>query len=102
MGASRAGYASDMTRTMLVGRRSAKIKDTYEAVLDAQLAAIASVRDGVTADSVDRAARRVLRARGLDKAFVHATGHGLGLDPRASEDRQRRDHHPSGRDGHHN
>ena len=80
MGAVRDGYASDMTRMVFLGRPSAKVRKLYEAVLEAQLAAIAAVREGVAAESVDRAARRVLRAHGLDRAFVHATGHGLGLE----------------------
>ena len=49
-------------------------------VLEAQLAALDAVRPGVTAGAVDRAARRVLRAAGMEKAFVHSTGHGLGLE----------------------
>jgi Xaa-Pro aminopeptidase len=80
MGAMREGYASDMTRMAYLGRPSAKIRKLYSAVLEAQLAALAAVREGVTAESIDRTARRVLRAHGLDRAFVHATGHGLGLE----------------------
>jgi Xaa-Pro aminopeptidase len=38
------------------------------------------VREGVSAESIDRAARRVLKAHKLDRAFVHSTGHGLGLE----------------------
>lgn len=52
----------------------------YKAVLEAQLAGIAAVRAGVTAEHVDRAARRVLRAAGFEREFVHSTGHGLGLE----------------------
>jgi len=80
MGACREGYASDMTRTLFLGRPTARAKRMYRAVLEAQLAAIAAVRDGVAAAGVDRAARRRLRADGLDQAFVHSTGHGLGLE----------------------
>ncbi len=80
MGACREGYASDMTRTLFLGRPTARVKRMYQSVLEAQLAAIAAVRDGVAAGDVDRAARRRLRADGLDKAFVHSTGHGLGLE----------------------
>jgi Xaa-Pro aminopeptidase len=80
MGASLEGYASDMTRMAFLGRPGRKVRELYGAVLDAQLAAIDAVRPGVTAGSVDRAARRVLRARGVEKAFVHSTGHGLGLE----------------------
>ena len=80
VGAMRDGYASDMTRMAFLGRPSARIRKLHKAVLEAQLAALAAVRDGVTAESIDRTARRVLRAHGLDRAFIHATGHGLGLE----------------------
>jgi len=52
----------------------------YRAVLQSQLAAIAAVKPGVTCAQVDRAARSVLRGYGLEKLFVHSTGHGLGLE----------------------
>ena len=48
--------------------------------MEAQLAALDAVRPGVRAEQVDRAARQVLRAAGLGAAFVHSTGHGLGLE----------------------
>jgi Xaa-Pro aminopeptidase len=80
MGAMRDGYASDMTRMASLGRPGNDARRLYGAVLDAQLEAIAAVREGVTAGAVDRKARLVLRAGKLDRAFVHATGHGLGLE----------------------
>jgi Xaa-Pro aminopeptidase len=80
MGAFRDGYASDMTRMVHVGPPDAKYRLAYAAVLEAQLAAIAAVRPGATTASVDRAARSTLRTHGLDKEFVHSTGHGLGLE----------------------
>jgi Xaa-Pro aminopeptidase len=80
MGANVAGYASDMTRTHAVGKLDAKIRRMYRAVLESQLAAVDAVKPGVTCASVDRAAREVLRGHGLDKLFVHSTGHGLGLE----------------------
>jgi len=80
MGATQGGYASDMTRMLFLGRPDRKVKGLYRAVLNAQLAAIDSVRPGVTAAHVDGAARRVLRSEKLDRAFVHSTGHGLGLE----------------------
>jgi len=80
MGATLEGYASDMTRVLYLGRPNGRIKRIYDAVLEAQLAAIAAVRPGVTAAHVDRAARNVLRTEKLDNAFVHSTGHGLGLE----------------------
>ncbi len=80
MGASLEGYASDMTRMAFLGRPGRKVLGLYRTVLEAQLAAIDVVRPGLPAGNVDRAARRVLKAAGLDKAFVHSTGHGLGLE----------------------
>ncbi|HLJ48189.1 MAG TPA: Xaa-Pro peptidase family protein [Bryobacteraceae bacterium] len=80
MGATQNGYTSDMTRTFFIGNPTPKLRKMYEAVLKAQLAGIDAVREGVTADRVDRATRSVLRSEGLDKYFVHSTGHGLGLE----------------------
>jgi len=80
MGAFRSGYASDMTRMVYVGRADAKYKRAYKAVLEAQLAAIDAIRPGVSTGAVDRAARSTLKKHGLEKEFVHSTGHGLGLE----------------------
>jgi Xaa-Pro aminopeptidase len=80
MGAQQDGYASDMTRMLFLGAPGARVKRVYRAVLEAQLAAIAAVRAGVSTAAVDRVARKVLRGYGLDRAFVHSTGHGLGLE----------------------
>jgi Xaa-Pro aminopeptidase len=80
MGAFRDGYASDMTRMVHVGRATPKYKRAYRAVLEAQLAAIAAVKPGATASAVDRAARSTLKRHGLEREFVHSTGHGLGLE----------------------
>ena len=80
MGCMLDGYASDMTRMLFAGRPSSRVKRAYNAVLEAQLAAIDATRAGVAAAVVDRAARRVLAAHGLARAFVHSTGHGLGLE----------------------
>ncbi len=80
MGAFRDGYASDMTRMAHVGPATPKYKRAYRAVLEAQLAAADAVKPGVTSASVDRAARRTLKKYGLDREFIHSTGHGLGLE----------------------
>ncbi len=80
MGAFERGYASDMTRMLFLGSPGAKVKRVYKAVLEAQLAAIDAVRAGVAAARVDRAARATLEGHGLGRAFVHSTGHGLGLE----------------------
>jgi Xaa-Pro aminopeptidase len=80
MGANVAGYASDMTRTFGLGKLDAKVRRMYRAVLESQLAAIDAVKPGASCAQVDRAARGVLRGYGLEKLFVHSTGHGLGLE----------------------
>jgi Xaa-Pro aminopeptidase len=80
MGATVAGYASDMTRTFATGKLNTKLRRMYRAVLESQLAAVNTVRSGISCATVDRAARDVLRRFGLEKLFVHSTGHGLGLE----------------------
>ena len=80
MGASQDGYMSDMTRMVFLGAPNKKLRGMYRSVLQAQLAAIDAVRPGAITRNVDRSAREVLKAADLDKAFVHSTGHGLGLE----------------------
>jgi len=80
MGSTVAGYASDMTRTYVVGKAGTKIRRMYKAVLDSQLTALALLKPGMACGKVDRAVRNVLRGYGFDKLFMHSTGHGLGLE----------------------
>jgi len=80
MGAQQDGYSSDMTRMLFLGAPTARVKRIYRAVLEAQLAAIDAVRAGASTAAVDRAARQALKGYRLDRAFVHSTGHGLGLE----------------------
>jgi Xaa-Pro aminopeptidase len=75
-----AGYCSDQTRTVWVGEASREARSAYEAVKEAQLAAIAAVHPGATVGEVDAAARKVLRKEGLARYFTHSTGHGVGLE----------------------
>ena len=74
------GYCSDMTRTVWVGKISRSEREWYDAVHEAQQAAIDAVRAGVTCGEVDHAARSVLRKARLDRYFTHSTGHGVGLE----------------------
>jgi Xaa-Pro aminopeptidase len=74
------GYCSDMTRTVHMGKAMPGERDVYDAVLEAQEAAVAAVAPGVTAGEVDEAARSVLRRVKLDQYFSHSTGHGVGLE----------------------
>lgn len=80
MGACLDGYMSDMTRMAFLGIPNKRVRTLYNAVLEAQIAGIDAVRPGATATQVDSAARQVLKQHGLDRQFVHSTGHGLGLE----------------------
>jgi len=89
LGAILGKYCSDITRTVFVGKAPARIRGWYQAVREAQEAAIATVAAGRTCGEVDAAARGLLAAYRLDQYFVHSTGHGLGLevheDPRLAK-----------------
>jgi Xaa-Pro aminopeptidase len=74
------GYCSDMTRTVHMGRATARERDAYDAVLAAQEKAVAQVAAGAKTGDVDEAARSVLRAAKLAEYFTHSTGHGVGLE----------------------
>jgi len=74
------GYCVDLTRTVQLGNGGANFRHLFAAVAAAQQAAIAAVKPGVPASSIDAAAREVLGRYGLVEAFGHGTGHGLGLE----------------------
>ena len=73
------GYNSDVTRSVHVGKPSPEFVRAYEAVLAANQAAFEAVRPGAPCQEIDRAARSVLTEAGYGDAFIHRTGHGLGL-----------------------
>ncbi|WP_137291535.1 aminopeptidase P family protein [Natronorubrum halophilum] len=73
-------YPGDQTRTMVVGEPSPEYERVHETVLSAQKAAIDAVEPGVAAGAIDRAARSVIEDAGYGDAFVHRTGHGVGLE----------------------
>ena len=91
-GARLDGYCGDLTRVLLIGRIRPRIRQLYQAVLDAQLTAIAAIRPDIPCREVDLAARRVLDKADLGRYFVHGLGHGLGLEvhegPRLSSSSQ--------------
>ncbi|GAB3138248.1 Xaa-Pro peptidase family protein [Micromonospora sonneratiae] len=75
------GYCSDSTRTYVAGGRPPSgFVDYYRVLQVAQQAAVAAVQPGVTAEAVDAAARAIITAAGYGAAFLHRTGHGIGLD----------------------
>jgi Xaa-Pro aminopeptidase len=80
-GAEYMGYACDVTRTFPVGGKfTARQREIYEIVLEAQLAAIAATKAGTTFAAIDKAARDVITKAGYGDAYFHGTGHHLGLE----------------------
>ncbi|KHL11145.1 Xaa-Pro aminopeptidase [Mumia flava] len=75
------GYCSDSTRTYVAGGEApADFAAYYEVLLAAQQAQCAHARPGVTAESVDAVGRQVIADAGYGEAFLHRTGHGIGLE----------------------
>lgn len=74
------GYHSDMTRTVAVGAISPTQQRMLDVVLAAQSAGVDAVGVGVAARDVDAVCRRVIAEAGWERAFLHGTGHGVGLD----------------------
>lgn len=79
-GAVYKGYHSDMTRTFTFGRWPAKVKEIYQIVLDAQLAAAAALAPGRSTRQIDAVARDYIVKHGYGEAFGHGLGHGLGFN----------------------
>lgn len=80
VGARVDGYGSDMTRTFMIGSPSAEQQDLFDAVSRAQSAGVALVRSGVAASELDAICRQSLAGDHLEEAFLHGTGHGIGLE----------------------
>jgi Xaa-Pro aminopeptidase len=80
IGGVRAAYCSDTTRTAFVGEPPPDFAAMYEVLRMAQSAACAAVAPGVPARDVDRAARRIIEEAGYGDAFMHRTGHGIGME----------------------
>jgi len=79
-GAVCAGYHSDITRTICVGRADVRQREIYDAVLSAQMRALAALHPGVTGIEVDRIARDSLAEKNFEQYFGHGLGHSLGLE----------------------
>ncbi|MGD9637046.1 MAG: M24 family metallopeptidase, partial [Pirellulales bacterium] len=79
-GANSGLYMSDLTRILVTGKISPKLRKVYGVVLTAQLAAIDAIRPGMTCEEVDRVARKVISKARFGKAFGHGLGHGTGLE----------------------
>lgn len=82
-GCSVEGYASDLSRTFVLGRATDKMKHVFEIERRAQDAALAAAKPGVPCEAVDAAARKVIVDAGYGpdyKYFTHRVGHGMGMD----------------------
>jgi Xaa-Pro aminopeptidase len=80
-GAQVDGYCSDMTRTLCVGEPASETaRRMVEVVAESQRAGVAAVRAGIEAKSVDEACRSLIADAGWADAFLHGTGHGVGLE----------------------
>ena len=79
-GAKFAGYCSDMTRTVVVGKADEEMKRIYNTVLTAQSEAMKFIRAGVSAKAADKVARDVITDAGYGQYFGHSLGHSLGLE----------------------
>jgi Xaa-Pro aminopeptidase len=80
IGARLGGYCSDMTRTFCIESVSPKLREIWQIVLDAVLMAEAQARPGMTGTDLDNVARKVITDAGYGEAFIHGTGHGVGLE----------------------
>jgi len=81
LGATSAGYVSDITRTFVVGGEpSPRLRGIYEVVRAANAAGCAAAKPGAACQAVDRAAREVIVDAGYGEQFFHRTGHGIGLE----------------------
>jgi len=79
MGLKLDGYCSDMTRTVVLGKPSKRIKEIIRLTRKAQQAALETIKAGILAREADRAARKTITDAGFGRNFGHGLGHGVGL-----------------------
>ena len=80
LGARLEGYTSDMTRTICCGGTDETFQKVYRIVMQAQVAAINSIKPGMSGSEADSLARKVIEEAGYGNAFGHGLGHGVGLE----------------------
>ena len=74
------GYASDITRTFMIGTPTETQAKIYESVRRAQAAGVAAAKAGVPCSEVDAACRNLIEEDGYGEYFIHTTGHGVGVE----------------------
>ncbi|MBA2631672.1 MAG: M24 family metallopeptidase [Chloroflexi bacterium] len=80
IGGTRAGYCSDTSRTAFVGAPDPEFAALYAVLREAQAAACEAVRPGVACSEIDDVARGIIGEAGYGEAFIHRTGHGIGME----------------------
>ncbi len=80
IGADGVGYCSDITRCVHTGPPSARFRELYDVLSEAQAASVAAATVGTPACDVDAAGRSIIEAAGYGRYFVHHTGHGIGVE----------------------
>lgn len=81
MGGRFEGYNSDQTRTFWVGKRPPDhFRKALELTQQAQAEAIKAIRPGLAFAQAYKTARGVFERHGVEAAFTHALGHGIGLE----------------------
>ena len=80
LGISFGEYKSDLTRMFFLGKIPALVRQVYDAVFEAQRIAIDGIKAGVPTAKIDLLARNHLKKQRLAKYFIHALGHGVGLE----------------------
>jgi len=80
IGGTRAGYSSDTSRTAFVGEPAPEFAALHAVLREAQAAACEAVQPGVACSEIDAVARRIIDEAGYGEAFIHRTGHGIGME----------------------
>jgi Xaa-Pro aminopeptidase len=75
------GYASDVTRTVIVGEPTDRQREVYELVEHAQAVGLQAAVPGATGGEVDTASREIIEAGGYGEQFGHSLGHGINEGP---------------------
>jgi len=79
MGARVESYASDLSRTICLGTPDNTFYKIHNTVLEAQLAALTGIKDGMSGHQADNLARAIIEGAGYGESFGHGLGHGVGL-----------------------
>ena len=81
IGGTRDGYCSDTSRTAFVGDPDPEFAALHAVLREAQAAACEAVVPGVPCSDIDAVARGIIDEAGYGEAFIHRTGHGIGMEP---------------------